>query len=137
LHDASLTEHVYSPAIDHDNILQTDPIYIYHPSAIQDAQSPLALTLISPAHSPNLIENQCVTGLHSTNDPNVSTYVIFVYLSHDASYKDTTKTLITAQLSGMQKEGLPKGSKRCKAWRIQSTRSNPNWMTNQSQVQLR
>ncbi len=69
-------------------------------------QSPLALDAISPVHSPNLIENEYLTGVRSTKDPNVSTYTIFTYLAHDAN-KNTIKTIIISQLKDMQKAGLP------------------------------
>ena len=59
-HDAPLNAHkidknVYPTAADRNNILETDPIYLYHPSPRQDLQSPLALTPLSPAHSPVLL----------------------------------------------------------------------------------
>ncbi len=61
-HDAPLNArkidtNVYSTAANRDNILDTDHVYLYHPSPRQDLQSPLALTPLSPAHNPVLIEN--------------------------------------------------------------------------------
>jgi hypothetical protein len=47
-------------------------------------------------------------GVHSTKDPRVSTYTIFVYLLHaEAYYKDTVKRIITSQLTDMPKVWLP------------------------------
>ena len=84
-HDAPLNarkikKNVYPTAANRDNILDTDPIYLYHPSPRQDMQSSLALAPVTPAHSPVLIENRYLAGVHSANDPNVSTYTIYMYL---------------------------------------------------------
>jgi hypothetical protein len=62
-HDAPLNarkidKNVYPTAADRDNILETNPICLYHPSPRQDLHSPLALTPLSPAHIPVLLENQ-------------------------------------------------------------------------------
>jgi len=65
--------------MDRDNVLEADPIYLHHPSPRQDLQSPFTLTSLSPAHSPVLIENQYLTGVHSAKDPNISSYTIFMY----------------------------------------------------------
>jgi len=61
-HDAPLNarkidKNVYPTAADRTDILETDPIYLYHPSPRQDLQSLLALTSLSPAQSPVLLEN--------------------------------------------------------------------------------
>jgi len=61
-HDAPLNarkidKDVYPTATDCTNILDTDPIYLYHPMPRQDLQSPLALTPLPPALSPVLLEN--------------------------------------------------------------------------------
>jgi hypothetical protein len=78
-HDAplnarKLNENVYPMAADRNSILETDPIYLYHPSPRQDLQSPFALTPLYPAHIPALIDNQYISGSHAAKDPNVSTY---------------------------------------------------------------
>jgi hypothetical protein len=81
--------------VDHDNVLEADPIYLYHPSPRQDLRSPLALTPLLPAHSPVLIENRYLIGVHSAKDPNVNTYTIFMYLSRDADHKVMLRTILT------------------------------------------
>jgi hypothetical protein len=58
------------------------------------------------AHSPILIENQYLTGVQSAKDPNVSTYVIFMYLPHDADHKTIIKTILTNPLVHTQSAGL-------------------------------
>ena len=73
-HDVALNarkidKDVYPTAADHTNILETDPIYFYHPTPRQDLQSPLALTPLYPAHNPVLLENQYLTGTHHTPTP--------------------------------------------------------------------
>ena len=102
-HDAPLNarksdKNVYPTAADRTNILETDPIYLYHPSARQDLQSPLALTPLSPAHSPILLENQYLTGVHSAKNPNIGTYKIYMYLPRGIVHKTTILTLLTNQL---------------------------------------
>jgi len=82
LNPRKLDRNVYPTAADRINILETDPIYLYHPTPRHDLQSPLALTPLSPAHSPVLLENQYLTGVHSAKDPNISTYKIYLYLPH-------------------------------------------------------
>jgi len=67
-HDAPLNarkldKNVYPTATDRDNVLEADPIYLYHSSPHQDLQIPLALTPLSPAHILVLIENQYLTGV--------------------------------------------------------------------------
>ena len=52
-----------------------------------------------PAHSPILLENQYITGVHSAKDPNTSTYKIYIYLLHDIDYKTTINTILTNQLA--------------------------------------
>jgi len=83
VHDAPLDarkidKNVYPTAVYRDNILATDPIYLYHPSPRQDLQSPLALTPLSPAHSPFLIDNHYLIGVYSAKDPSVSSYTLFM-----------------------------------------------------------
>ena len=111
-HDAPLNarkidKNVYPTAANRTNILETDPIYIYHPAPRQDLQSPLALNPLSPAHSPVLLENQYLTGVHSGKDPNISTYKIFLYLPHEVNIKATITSIINNQLAQMQTAGLP------------------------------
>jgi hypothetical protein len=70
-------------------------------------QSSLALIPLSPAHSPILLENQYLTGVHFAKDPNTSTYKIYIYLPHDIDYKHTLYTILANQLTQMQSAGLP------------------------------
>jgi len=97
-----LDKNVYPTAVDRDITLETDPIYLYHPSPRQDLRSPFALTPMSPAHNPVLIENECLTGVHSAKDPNVSTCKIYMYLPHDIDHKTTISTILNKQLAQMR-----------------------------------
>ncbi len=90
-----LDKSVYPTAVDRGNVLEADPINMHHPSPRQDLQSPFALTPLSPAHSPVLIENQYLTGVHSVKDPNVNTYTIFMYLPHEVDHKAIIQTILT------------------------------------------
>ena len=103
-HDAPLNarkidKNVYPTAAIHTNILETDPVYLYHPSPRQDLQSPLALTPLSPAHSPILLENHYLTGVHSAKDPNISTYKLFLYLPHDIDHGHTITRILNNQFT--------------------------------------
>jgi hypothetical protein len=129
-HDAPLNarrldKNAYPTAVDCDNVLEADPIYMHHPSPRQYLQSPLALTPLSPAHSPVLIENQYLTGVHSAKDPNVSTYTIFMYLPHDADHKTVIKTILTNQLVHMQSAGLPTSPEGLDALQVQKNSAYP------------
>jgi hypothetical protein len=107
LNARKLDKNVYPTAVDRDNILETDPIYLNHPSPRQDLQSSFALTPLSSAHSPVLIENQYLTGVHSAKDPNVSTYKTYMYLPHEINHKTTISTILNNQIAQMQSVGLP------------------------------
>jgi hypothetical protein len=107
LNARKIDKNVYPTAANRYNILESDPIYLYHPAPRQDLQSPLALTPLSPAHSTVLLENHYLTGVHSAKDPNVSTYKIFFYLPHEVNFTDTVTTVIYNQLTHMQTAGLP------------------------------
>ena len=105
-HDAPLNarkidKNVYPTATNRTTVLETDPIYLYHPSPRQDLQSPLALNPLSPAHSPILLENHYLTGVHSAKDPNISTYNIFLYLPHDVNHRTTITRILESQLTQM------------------------------------
>jgi hypothetical protein len=101
-----LDQDVFPSVVDRAKLLQSDTICLYHPSARQYLQSPLAIAPLSPAHSLFLIENRYLTGFHSAKDPNVRTYTICMYLTHETYYKDTIKTIITRQLTNMQTDEL-------------------------------
>jgi hypothetical protein len=129
-HDAPLNarkldKNVYPTAASRTSILDTDPIYLYHPTPRQDLQSPLALNPLSPAHSPVLIENQYLTGTHSAKDPNISTYKIFLYLPHEVDLKATITTIINNQLAQMQAAGLPTSPEGLEALQVQENSDYP------------
>jgi hypothetical protein len=123
-HDAPLNAHkfgknVYPSDADRDHILETDSIYLYHPSSGQDLRSPLALTPLSPAQNPILIENQHRTRVHSAKDPNISTYTIYMYLPHDVDHKITIQTMLKNHFSHVQAAGLPKSPEGLDALQVQ------------------
>jgi len=129
-HDAPLNAHkldknVYPTAANRNNIRDTGPIYLYHPSPCQDLQSPLALTPLSPAHSPVLIENQYLTGVHSAKDPNVSSYTIYMYLPHDIARGTAVHQSLTNQLGNMQSVGLPTSLEGLHALQVQENSTYP------------
>jgi hypothetical protein len=129
-HDAPLNarrldKNVYPNAVDRDNVLEADPVYLHHPSPPQDLQSPLSLTPLSPEHSPLLIENQYLTGSHSAKDPNVNSYTIFVYLPNDADHKTLIKTILTNHLAYMQSAGLPTSPEGLDALQVQENSTYP------------
>jgi hypothetical protein len=106
-HDAPLNarkidKNVYPTAADRNIILETDPIYLYHPSPRQDLQSPLALTPLSPSHIPVLLENQYLTVYTRPRIPtSAHTRSSFMYLPHDIDHKVTVLTILTNQLIHM------------------------------------
>ena len=70
-----LSPHVY-PAIGQRGEIDNDSLYILHPSRRLDLQSPLALRSISPAHSPDLIDNAYLTGVYSTDSATTSAFTV-------------------------------------------------------------
>jgi hypothetical protein len=105
-HDAPLNARkldktFYPTAANRNNILETDSIYLYHPSPRQDLQNTFTLTPLSPTHNPVLIKNQYLTGVHLAKDPNVSTYKIYMYLPHDINHKTTILTSLNNQVPQM------------------------------------
>jgi hypothetical protein len=129
-HDAlvnarKIDKNIYPSVADRDNILEADPIYIYHPCARQDLQSPLALTPLSPARSPIVVDNQYLTGVHSAKDPNISTYKIFLYLPHDVDFKTTLRAILNHQLTHMQTADLPTSMEGLDALKVQENSTYP------------
>ena len=112
-------------AANRNNILDIDPIYLYHPSPRHDIQSPLALTPLSPAHSPVLIENQYLTGVHSAKDPNTSSYAIFMYLPHEIDHEKAIQLILKTQLENMQSNGLPTSPEGLDALQVQEHSTYP------------
>jgi len=129
-HDAPLNArkldiNVGHMATNRNNILDTDPIYLYHPSPRQELQSPLALTPLSPAHSPVLIENQFLKGVHSAKYPNVNTYTIYMYLPHDIDHETAIHLILNNQLANMQSTGLPTSPEGLDALQVQEKSTYP------------
>ncbi len=125
LNARKLDKNVYPTAATRTNILDTDPIYLYHPSFRHDLQSPLALTPLSPAHSPVLIENQYLTGVHSAKDPNVRSYTIYMYLPHGIGHEKAIHLILNNQLDNMQKNGLPTSPEGLEALQVQEHSTYP------------
>jgi hypothetical protein len=76
---------VYPPASVRADLFSY-PIYLHHPSAQHDLQSPLAIQTASPATNPILVDNYYIIGVHSSNFPKGITYDVFLFLSN---YNDT------------------------------------------------
>jgi hypothetical protein len=60
--------------------MNNDYIYIHHSPRRLDLQSPLALRPISADHSPDLIDNMYLTGVHSTESATTSAFMINLYI---------------------------------------------------------
>ncbi len=96
-HDAYLGSKIYSPhvhpAVGRRGELDNDCLYLHHPSRRLDQQSPLAFTLISLSHSPELIDNNSyLTCVYSTDSATTSAFLVYIYIP------DST-------VEGMQKSG--------------------------------
>jgi hypothetical protein len=98
-----LSPHVY-PAVGQRGEIDNDCLYIHHPSRRLDLQSPLALQPISPSHSPDLINNSYLTGVHSTDSPTTSAFTVHLYIPEPTP--DAINSIIAAQLGEMQKQGI-------------------------------
>ena len=98
-----LSPHVH-PAIGQRGEIDNDCLYIHHPPRRLDLQSPLALRPISPAHSPDLIHNACLTGVHSEDSATTSAFTVYLYIPEPTP--DDTTNIIAAQLGDMQKQGI-------------------------------
>ena len=70
-----LSPHVY-PAVGQRGEIDNDCLYIHHHSRRLDLQSPLAFRPISPAHSPDLIDNAYLTGIHSADSATTSAFTV-------------------------------------------------------------
>ena len=125
LNARKLDKNVYPTAATPTNIIDADPIYLYHPSPRHDLQSPLALTPLSPAHSPVLIENQYLTGVHSAKDPNISSYTVYLYLPHGIDHKTAIHQILSNQLDNMHNSGLPTSSEGLEALKVQENSNYP------------
>ena len=79
LHARMFSPRVY-PAIGQRGEIDNDCLYIHHPLRRLDLLSPLALRPISHAHSPDLIDNMYLTGVHSTDSVTTSDFTIHLYI---------------------------------------------------------
>jgi hypothetical protein len=98
-----LSPHVY-PFVGQQGEIDNDCLYIHHLSRPLDLQSPLALRPITAEHSPNLIDNMYLTGVHSTDSATTSAFMIRLYLPE--STPDDISNIIAAQLQDMHKQEI-------------------------------
>jgi hypothetical protein len=96
-----LSPHVYS-TVGQRGELDNDCLYIHQPSQWLDLQGPLTLRPILVDHSPDLIDNLHLTGVHSTDS--ATTIMIHIYLP-DSTLEDVTN-IIAAKLDVMHKQGI-------------------------------
>ena len=99
--------HVY-PVVGERGEIDNDCIYIHHPSRRLDLHRPLALRPITVEHSPDLIDNLYLTGVHSTDSAMTSAFMIHLYIP-DSKPNDITN-IIAAQLEDMHKQGIQTSS---------------------------
>jgi hypothetical protein len=98
-----LSPHVY-PTTGQQKVLNNDCLYIHYPSQRLDLQIPLALRSISADHSPDLIDNMYLTGVHSTDSATTIAFMIHLYIQ-DSTADDTTN-IIAAQLEDKHKQRM-------------------------------
>ena len=98
-----LSPHVY-PTVGQRGELENDFICIHHTSRRLDLQSPHALRLISADHSPHLIDNMYLTGVHSTNPSTTSAFMPHLYIP-ESTPNDITN-IIATQLVEMHTQGI-------------------------------
>ncbi len=94
--------HVH-PTVGRRGESDNDCLYLHHPSRRLDLQSPLALTPISPNHSPELIDNVYLTCVYSTDSATPRTFLVYIYIPEATS--DDIANIISMQLDDMQKNG--------------------------------
>jgi len=95
--------HVY-PTVGQRGEMDNDCLYIHHPSRRLELQSPLALRPILADHSPDLIDNLYLTGVHSTDSVTTNAFMINLYIPEATS--DDIPNIIAAQLEDMHKQGI-------------------------------
>jgi len=100
LHAKMPSPHVYL-AIGQRGKIDNDCLYIHHPSRRLDLQSPLALRPISPAISPDLIDNAYLTGVNSTDSATTNAFTIHLYIPK--STPNVIANVIAAQMEDMHK----------------------------------
>ena len=87
--------------------LSADPIYFNHPSAREDLQHPLLLHPAAPGLNSVVIENYYVTGVHSNNTQNNTSFCIYIYLPNDYDHTANVIEILTLQLESMRTAGYP------------------------------
>jgi hypothetical protein len=102
-----LSPHVY-PAIGQRGEIDSECLYIHHPSRRLDLQSPLALRPISHAHSPDLTDNAYLTGVHLTDSATTSFFKIHLYIPK--STPNDIINIVAAQLEDMHKQEIQTSS---------------------------
>ena len=66
------------------------------------------MTPLSPAHSPELVDNLYFRGVHSTDTATTSAFMVYIYIP-DSSANDIVN-ILSEQLDEMQKEGAQTSS---------------------------
>ncbi len=109
VHDAPLKArmhtHKVQPAVRHRGELDNDCLYLFHPIRRRDMHNPLAVRPISPNYSPDIIENQYLARVHSTDSTTTSAFMIHFYVSD--STPDIILNLIRGKLNEMHSDGAP------------------------------
>ncbi len=87
--------------------LSSDPIYLHHPSAREDLQSPLALQHASPTHAPVYIDNYYINGIRSSTATNDNSFDIYLFLPNHYDSESDLLELLHEQLRLMETAGYP------------------------------
>ena len=64
----------------------------------------MALTPISPNHSPELIDNMYLTSVYSTNSAVTSAFLVYIHIPE--ATVDDIANILSMQLDNMQKTGV-------------------------------
>jgi hypothetical protein len=99
--------HVH-PAVGKRGDLDNDCLYLHHSSRRLDLQTPMALTPLSPYHSPELIEHMYLTRVHSTDFATTSAFLIYHYIPD--SIANDIVNILTTQLDEMKYHGAQTSS---------------------------
>ncbi len=54
-----------------------------------------------------VIENYCVTGVHSSNTQNYASFYVYIYLPNDYDHTTDVVEILTIQLDSMRSAGYP------------------------------
>ena len=71
-------------------------MYLHHPSRRLNLQSPLALTPISPNHSPKLIDNLYLNGVYSNDYATTRVFMFYIYIPYVSA--DDIANIMSIQL---------------------------------------